>query len=262
MNTYYIYKISNMINGMAYIGQHKVSPNGEWPRSYFGRGIKLKEAIKEFGRSNFKKEIIEYIEDDDARDLVSERERYWIKEENTLFPNGYNVSPGGIAWMTSEFALKGAQTRKDNGFKMAEETKKKISESNKEKPKSEIHKQHLSENHHLRTLHAIVYENGDIEETYLPISKIAKQHNTSPNTLLRKSSKKEFINGIYLADIDPKKYECCSHFNDKEKRQKLCHDPIKNEICTLCALRIRKSRNKDQYANVNINNCILESEAS
>lgn len=260
MNTYYIYKITNIVTGMGYIGQHKIPEKGEYPRSYFGRGIKLKSAIREYGRKNFIKEILEYIEDDQKREKVSERERFWIKEENTLEPNGYNILPGGIDGMTSAVAFRSAATRKEHGYKMSEDTKKKISASNKNKSKSEEHKQHLSEHHHLRTLHKIQHEDGSIEETFLSMQKIAKQYGTNPNTLLRRSAKKEFINGVYLLDIDFDKYECCSGRNSKEQSKKMCIDPIVGDTCNLNILRYRKRNSIELYKNIILKNCIIEDD--
>lgn len=257
MRTYYIYKITNKINNKSYIGQHKIPLCTESFYRYFGRGIAIKEAINKYGKENFTKEILEYIEDDDEHKKTSEREKYWIKKENTMYPNGYNISPGGEGGITSEIAKRSAATRKEKGYKMSEEVKEKISKSNKNKKKSELHKKHLSENHRLKTLHRIMHENGTIEETYDAMNKIAKQYGTSQNTLLRHSAKKEFINGIYLLDIDTDKYECCSYSNDKKKRQQMCIDPITGEKCTLCALRLKKYKQKGQYENIDLKSCII-----
>ena len=43
---YYIYKITNKINGKIYIGQHKVPLIKENFRRYMGKGIAIQEAIK------------------------------------------------------------------------------------------------------------------------------------------------------------------------------------------------------------------------
>lgn len=77
-----------------YIGQHKIYPNEAF-RRYMGKGIAIREAIKKYGKDNFDKEIIEYIEDDEKHNYVSEKEKFWIKELNSMSPNGYNISPGG-----------------------------------------------------------------------------------------------------------------------------------------------------------------------
>lgn len=107
MRDYYIYKITNKINGKAYIGQHLIPEKGEQFRWYMGRGIAIQKALKKYGRQNFKKEILEYVKDDLETHLkVSDREIFWIKYYNTLYPNGYNLTPGGEGGCTEESAKK------------------------------------------------------------------------------------------------------------------------------------------------------------
>ena len=127
---YYIYKITNNLNGKIYVGQHKMRKN-ESLREYMGKGIAIQEAYKKYGRANFKKEIIEYIYDDENNEKVSEREIFWIKELNSKYPNGYNISDGGEGGCTKESAAKGVATKKARGYKPSEETKRKISEAHK-----------------------------------------------------------------------------------------------------------------------------------
>lgn len=257
MRTYYIYKTTNTLTGKSYIGQHELPLIKEAFNRYLGSGVAIKSAIKKYGRENFTKEILEYIEDDDKHEKVSERERYWIEKENTTSPNGYNISPGGEGGITSEIAKRSAETRKANGYKMPDEVKIKISNSHKNKKLTEEHRRHLSESHHLRTLHKILHEDGTIEETYLSLGNIAKQYGTTQNTLLRRSANKKFINGIYLLDINPDEYECCSYKNSKTKGQVMCIDPVFGDTCTFSALHNRKYRNKEKYKGININNCII-----
>ena len=86
---YFVYKITNSINGKIYIGKHETNSIDD---NYFGSGKILRLAIKKYGRDNFVKEIIEYC--NDPEDL-SNKEIYWIKEINSLYPVGYNINPGG-----------------------------------------------------------------------------------------------------------------------------------------------------------------------
>jgi group I intron endonuclease len=131
-----IYKITNIINGLIYIGQEK-----NYNPSYYGSGILIKKAISELGIDNFKKEIIEYCKDHNE---LNEREIFWIKELNSRNPSvGYNLAPGGSLFMTSpEISKKISNTLKGKyvgekafryGLKITEEHKKKISEANRGK---------------------------------------------------------------------------------------------------------------------------------
>ena len=84
-----IYKTTNLINNKNYIGQD--SRNNP---SYLGSGKYFKYALKKYGKENFKKEILEEI--DDSHEIINEREKYWIKFFRSTDNNiGYNISLGG-----------------------------------------------------------------------------------------------------------------------------------------------------------------------
>lgn len=88
----FIYITTNHVNGKKYIGQKKYDKNGKW-KKYLGSGIALKNAIIKYGIENFSKEIIEECE---TKELLDEREIYWITFYNAskddLF---YNIASGG-----------------------------------------------------------------------------------------------------------------------------------------------------------------------
>jgi len=88
---YVIYKTTNLINGMIYVGKDCANnPN------YLGSGKLLKLAIKKYGIENFKKEILEYCEN---REELSLREIFWIEELKVRDPlTGYNIALGGEEW--------------------------------------------------------------------------------------------------------------------------------------------------------------------
>jgi len=84
-----IYKTTNKINGMIYIGKYCGNQ-----KSYLGSGKNLKKAIKKYGKKNFTRETLEDGITD--HDYLCEREIYWIKKySSTDRKIGYNICCGG-----------------------------------------------------------------------------------------------------------------------------------------------------------------------
>lgn len=90
-----IYKITNLINGKIYVGQSK-DPTRRWKEhkwDAFNLNYKENSAIHDaflkYGIDNFEFTIIGWFEN------YNEKEKYYIKELNTLYPNGYNLTEGG-----------------------------------------------------------------------------------------------------------------------------------------------------------------------
>ena len=90
----YIYKTTCLINNKIYVGQHKWSGPKIDPK-YLGSGKILKEAIKVYGKENFKCEVLEWCE---SFDELNKRERYWEHLYGLPDPKreiGYNITIGG-----------------------------------------------------------------------------------------------------------------------------------------------------------------------
>ena len=86
----YIYKTTNLLNGKLYIGQKHST---KFIPSYLGSGREIRNAVKLYGKKNFKVELIEEILDIDQMD---DREIYWIQfYHSTDRAIGYNISSGG-----------------------------------------------------------------------------------------------------------------------------------------------------------------------
>jgi group I intron endonuclease len=146
-----IYKTTNLINGKQYIGKDK---NND-PK-YFGSGVEIKQAIKEYGKHNFKKEIIEYC--NDIEHLV-ERESYWLQqynaETNSEFYNRTN-KPFGNSGLSEETKKKISKAKKgialNHGGNISKGRtglksliyKQGSEHGNYNKPKSEQHKKNIS----------------------------------------------------------------------------------------------------------------------
>lgn len=126
----YIYKTTNNVNGLIYIGQHK----GTFTKRYLGSGTGIREAVKKWGRHNFTVEPICWCESAEGAD---EAEKQLIAEYDATNPSiGYNRTRGGktfhgdIPWNKG---LVGVQVAWNKGIPCSGETKAKISEANSKK---------------------------------------------------------------------------------------------------------------------------------
>lgn len=86
----YIYKITNKLNGLSYVGQ-----TGDvferWRQHCARKNRTLGIAIEKDGIENFTFEILEKTNSD----LANERECYWINYYKS-YPEGYNSNPGPV----------------------------------------------------------------------------------------------------------------------------------------------------------------------
>jgi group I intron endonuclease len=126
-----IYKISNLVNDKIYIGQTIETLDKRWKRHTWKSTIKrnvmaITNAIIKYGVENF---IIEEIDNAENIDELNMKEEYYIKYYDCISPKGYNIKHGG-----------------DNK-KLSEETKLKISISNKGKKRTEETIKKLSDSH-------------------------------------------------------------------------------------------------------------------
>lgn len=157
-NKIFLYKTTNNINKMIYIGVHKCRNHN---CNYLGSGYYLNRAIEKYGKENFSVEIIQFFDNlDDAykmeKSIVHE---YFVESEFT-----YNLVVGGLWGKINKEtrkeigkkvskALKGrklSQERKSQisdymkGHIVSEETKRKISISHLGKIRSETHRKNIS----------------------------------------------------------------------------------------------------------------------
>ena len=83
-----IYKITNLINDKIYVGQHKTSADD----GYLGSGTILKRAINLYGKENFNRETLEFVDETN----IDDRETYWITQLSaTTYYGNYNITSGG-----------------------------------------------------------------------------------------------------------------------------------------------------------------------
>ena len=95
-----IYCIENLINGHKYIGQSICIENRwiEHKNGAFNSNCKeynkiLYKAFRKYGIENFSLTILEECEE--SKEILKEREIYWINYYNTYFGEGYNATLGG-----------------------------------------------------------------------------------------------------------------------------------------------------------------------
>lgn len=84
----YIYRITNLINGKTYIGQHKINKNEDW-LYYMGSGRLIRHSIYKYGVENFSKELVCYADSKDELDIL---ERFSIEQELLKGKAEYNIN--------------------------------------------------------------------------------------------------------------------------------------------------------------------------
>jgi hypothetical protein len=148
----YVYAVTNLINGKKYIGDHSTNNLDD---GYLGSGQLLKMKITQYGKENFKKEILEFFPK--KKDAFEAQEKY-INEHHSLIPNGYNISPKGGYGVPDSYLNEKTKEKISNsnlgkccnlgnkfalGHNHTEETKNFIRSIHKGKPKTEEHKKNL-----------------------------------------------------------------------------------------------------------------------
>jgi hypothetical protein len=86
---YYLYQITNLINGKIYVGVHKTS---NFEDGYMGSGIGIRRAISKYGINNFQKCILQFFssEDDMYKGEAQVVTTSFLQQEHV-----YNISEGG-----------------------------------------------------------------------------------------------------------------------------------------------------------------------
>ncbi len=144
--TGHIYKITNIKNNKIYIGQvvsHRLNKGKYRPFGYIGRfndhnsealnNTKKKQctylnnAIRKYGKESFKVELLLEC----PKNSLDDSEIKYIKDCNSIFPNGYNLTLGGktteyVKIKNNEELNKPKKRGHEFGYKHSEETKNKI----------------------------------------------------------------------------------------------------------------------------------------
>ena len=109
---HFVYLTTNLKNGKKYIGDHSTNNLED---GYLGSGKPyFQRALKEYGKENFKREILEFFE---SKEEAFNAQEKFIIFYNTLTPDGYNISPKGGYGVPKSY--------------LSEETKEKIGNSSR-----------------------------------------------------------------------------------------------------------------------------------
>lgn len=87
---YYLYQITNNLNGNIYVGVHATDNLDD---GYMGSGKRLNTAKKKYGKENFTKEILQFFDNSDEMFL---REAEIVNIEFVSRRDTYNIKEGGL----------------------------------------------------------------------------------------------------------------------------------------------------------------------
>ena len=119
-----IYKAINKINSKVYIGQTINSLEKRIVMHLRTKSGAFPAALQKYGIQSFEFLIIDQAA---SKEILEAKERYWILQYKSKSPNGYNLTDGG-----------------DGGFKICEETCKKLSDAHKGKHPTEETRKKIS----------------------------------------------------------------------------------------------------------------------
>ena len=162
-----IYRITNNVNGKIYIGQTKKALSQRIAEHIKGnaKGNKtpVHRALNKYGLESF---TISVIDEADTKEILNEKEIYWIKTLDCKIPKGYNIANGGNGVVGYKHTKKWKKnqsvrisgdnnpakqpgvgekiSRTNTGRKQSKETCKNMSKASKGKSKSEDHKKNIS----------------------------------------------------------------------------------------------------------------------
>lgn len=128
-----IYKATNKINGKIYIGQ-TVRTLGARISDHFRSTVgRFPRALRKYGLDNFDFSVVESCE---SKEVMNERERYWISFFSSNGSEGYNLTEGGEnppsqkgVKRSEETKLKLRGLRNSLGTKRSDEMKNRLAEA-------------------------------------------------------------------------------------------------------------------------------------
>lgn len=138
-----IYKTTNLVNGKIYVGKDSLNDP-----AYFGSGTILARAIRKYGLSSFRKDILEVCSTPQELD---NREQHWIRKlKSTDRKKGYNIASGGTGGDTftnQPAAKKQSIIQKRESTRplwLTDDYRQKISQSSKKLWTNPQHRDHMT----------------------------------------------------------------------------------------------------------------------
>lgn len=180
----YIYKTTNLVNGNIYIGQ-TIRQNKQL-EYYLGSGIKIKQAIKKYGRKNFVKEIIAECNNQNELDFLEKKYILDLKPKYNI----ENGSRGGVGRLTEEtkekHRLASIGNKSNLGKKFSKEHREKIAAGRTGKKVSDCVKKSISEKNSIKIL---CIETNIIYKSALEAKKITGIDNSSISRVCKNKQK-------------------------------------------------------------------------
>lgn len=131
-----IYKIENSINGKIYVGLTTKSLSNRIAGHIAENKSYVQKALNKYGIQSFRIAVIDSAE---SREVLCEKEKYWIQHYDCKAPNGYNLTDGGDGLINPSKSVRKAISKKVSiimqgnqyrtGIPHSEATKKKISDT-------------------------------------------------------------------------------------------------------------------------------------
>ena len=139
----YVYKITNTVNGKAYIGISIHEPEKRRIKAHLsGHGNRIiARAVKKYGKDAFTHEILEANVFDE---FLPDLEVAYIANHNTVAPHGYNLNSGGDHAIPSEDTRR-KMSESLKGKTMSADARRKLSEANMGKSHTESTRRKMSE---------------------------------------------------------------------------------------------------------------------
>lgn len=140
---YIIYETTNLVNGKTYRGCHKTDNIED---GYLGSGTLLFKAIKKYGKESFNRITLEFCSNETD---MYEIEKFYVDEDYVNRKDTYNIRCGGLGGRLHQHIIdiisnklrvpKSEETKERMrqahlGTKRSDETRKKMSESSKNRP--------------------------------------------------------------------------------------------------------------------------------